>query len=596
MPLNPTDEIKQRLDVAEVIGEYVSLKQAGKYLKALCPIHHEKTPSFMVDRSNGIWHCFGCGKGGDVFSFVQEMEGTDFPETLRLLAKKANVELPRFDPKLQSERTKLADIIRHAAAFYHEALKRSASAEVARTYVRERAINDLTLDTFKLGYAPESWDALLTFLRGRGFRDEDIFLAGLSIRKEHGVGLYDRFRNRLMFPISDQQGTIIGFGGRVLPGAPDDSAKYINSPQGALYNKSTVVFGLDRAKQSIRRNDAAIVVEGYMDVIASHQAGVENVVAASGTAFTLEQLKLLKRYTTKLLLAFDADLAGETATRRGIELALQEEFDLRIIRLPEGKDPDELIRRDPESWKGAIARAERFLDDAFTQTFARVNLKDVDGKKQAAATLLPLIAKVKNPVEQTHYLQKLAEAIRVSEELLRTRIQPGRSSARPSGPSAPSGGAAPKTTRAWKLSQLTLAILFRDLTLLPSVAETLIPEVLDEPFRALYKILLDRYSENRTFTLEDVLTFLKANRPEMVNDVSLLLLLAEQHFPEESHELLKEELAKTAKYLLELSLDRAIADLRADLQSAEAANDQDQVATLLERFTTLTEQRTRLTR
>jgi DNA primase len=585
MSLNPAEEVKQRLDVAEVIGEYVSLRPAGKYLKALCPIHHEKTPSFMVDRSNGIWHCF---------SFIEEMEGMDFPETLRLLAKKANVELPRYDPKLQSERTKLADIIRTAAAFYHETFKRSGSAESVRAYVRERGISDLTVDTFKIGYAPDAWDTLLSFLRSRNFRDEDIFQAGLTIRKEKGVGFYDRFRNRLMFPISDQHGTIIGFGGRVLPGAPDDSAKYINSPQSELYNKSQVVYGLDRAKQSIRRNDAAIVVEGYMDVIASHQAGVENVVAASGTAFTLEQLKLLKRYTSNLLLAFDADVAGEGATRRGIELALQEELNLRIIRIPEGKDPDELIRRDPESWKGAITRAERFMDDAFARTFERVDLKDVDGKKQSAAILLPLIAKVKNPVEQTHYLQKLAEAIRVSEEALRTRITPGRPAPKPSAKAAPA--VAPRTSRAWKLSQLTLAILLRDLSLLPDVAETLVPEVLDEPFRGLYKILLDRYSESRTFTLEDVLTFLKANRPEAVNDVSLLLLLAEQHFPEESAELLKAELARTVKYLLELSLDRAIADIRADLQTAEAANDQDRVATLLERFTTLTEQRTRLTR
>lgn len=581
MPGNPVEEIKQRLDLVEVIGEYITLRPAGKYHKALCPFHHEKTPSFMVDRQNGIWHCFGCAKGGDVFSFVQELEGMEFAEALRLLAKRANVDLPRYDPNLHSQKTRLHECLALAASFYHQTLLKSAEANAARQYIKERRISDEMVEQFTIGYAPNAWDGALKALTGRGFTAEEIYLAGLAIQKEKGAGYYDRFRNRLMFTIRDAHGTVVGFGGRVLPPAAEDAAKYINSPQSLVYNKSQVVYGLDQAKTAIKEAGFVIVVEGYLDLIASHQAGAANVVASSGTAFTQDQLRLIKRYSPNLRICFDEDPAGASATRRSIDLALAEAMDVRVIRLPSAKDPDELVRRDPAAWPQAVKAAVRFMDDAFDRTLAKLDLKQVDDKKRAAAALLPIIARLPDGVEQTHYLQKLAEAIRVDEQVLRRQINRPAAPARPALASSP---AEAKLDRRARLSEQALSILVTCPELIRETASKLPGEWLTESDQALYKLLRDHYSNNHDSSDANFKTSLLSVAGNSAEKISLLLLLAEREWPDASADELHSELRSISRYLELLNLDQALASLKADIRAAEAAGDSERTKNLINHF------------
>ncbi|MFA6551593.1 MAG: DNA primase, partial [Patescibacteria group bacterium] len=321
--MDQKDEIKSRLDLVEVIREYVQLKAVGVNFQARCPFHREKTPSFVVSPERQIWKCFGCGKGGDVFSFIMEMEGLSFIEALRELAPKAGIELKRHNPQEISKRNRLLDIMELAVKYYHKLLIEAPSAKPALAYLKNRGLSDDMIEKWQIGYSPESWDSILNFLKAGGYSEQEIFLSGLTVKKENANSYYDRFRGRIMFPINDYNGSPVAFSARVSPEreAAEKMGKYINSPQTPIYDKSRILFGLDKAKQFIRENEAAIIVEGQMDAISSHQAGVKNVVASSGTAFSAEQIKLIKRYTDNILFSFDSDAAGELATNRGEEAA-----------------------------------------------------------------------------------------------------------------------------------------------------------------------------------------------------------------------------------------------------------------------------------
>ncbi|USN53634.1 MAG: DNA primase [Candidatus Nomurabacteria bacterium] len=589
-----TDEIKQRLDLVELIGEYVTLKPSGKYHKALCPIHHEKTPSFMVDRANGIWHCFGCGKGGDLFTFIQEMEGMDFPETLRLLAKKANVEIPRFDPKLQDQRTHLLDILATASRFYHQVLLRAKEAASARQYIEQRSITSEDIENFQIGFAPEGWENVKNALAKKNIKDLDMARAGLLQQKEGSARYYDRFRNRLMFPIADVHGNVIGFGGRVMPPAPEDAAKYVNSPQSDVYNKSTVLYGLHLAKQSIRSAGYAIVVEGYLDVIASHRVGVTQAIAASGTALTTDQLKLIRRFTDTLLIGFDTDMAGQSATRRGIELALQQEFTIKVISVPSGKDPDELIRQDPKAWPEAVAKAEPYLDYALRSTFAPLDLTKVDDKKKAVKNLLPLLTMVANPVEQSHYLSKLAQAVQVNEELLREQMQKGKTPRPKASTVNPAQVAQPRQGRHWQVSQLLAALLIHQLEFLDSLPADFQAELLHPPYHTLYKILRDQYTSNHSVSLDDLQREITRRAPELASEIPQLQLFAAQYFDGRQTGELSKELRTCAHFLLKRSIEQSIATVQAALRQAETEQNQEQVQHLLEQFSELSARRNAL--
>jgi len=318
----PSEEIKEKLDIVDLISEYIKLKPAGmENFRALCPFHNEKTPSFMVSRSKQIFKCFGCGEGGDVFSFVMKMEGVEFVDALRELAKKAGVELRRQDPKFYSKREKVLKILDLAASYYYQALLKSKTGQVARDYIKERKLKDLTVDEFKLGFSPDDWEMLSRFLKSRGFKDDEILESGLVVPRQGKSGYYDRFRYRLMFPIWDAQGRVVGFTARVLR-KDEKMGKYINTPQGMIYDKSRVLYGLDKAKSVVRREGKLIIVEGNMDVIASHQAGVKNVIASSGTALTSPQIEIIKRYTDKIVFAFDMDASVQHRLESFLFLAI----------------------------------------------------------------------------------------------------------------------------------------------------------------------------------------------------------------------------------------------------------------------------------
>jgi DNA primase len=436
--MNTIDEIKQKLDIVEVVSGYVpDLKKSGRNFAARCPFHVEKTPSFFVFPDRQSWHCFGaCATGGDVFSFVMKKEGVEFKESLRILADRAGVIMePRYSAESETEADRLKKINEAAADYYHRQLLQSAAGKGTLGYLLNRGVSDASIRAFQLGYSPDTWDSLRQELGRAGFQEEEMAAAGLLVLKERERG-YDRFRNRLMFPIRDISGRVLGFGARVL----DDSLpKYLNSPQSPIFDKSNSLYGIDLAKSAIRKQDSAVVVEGYMDVIIAHQYGFTNVVASLGTALTEKQVGMIKKMTKNLTLALDADAAGAMATLRGIEVASQTfdrkvvplptsaglvkyedllDAEIRVMVLPAGKDPDDMIKSNPESWKEALEKAAPVIDYTFNVVINSMDPGRVKDKAEATDRLLPLIAEIKHPVRQAHYLQKLARAVGVDEQVL----------------------------------------------------------------------------------------------------------------------------------------------------------------------------------
>lgn len=418
--MQPSDEIKSKLDIVDVIRDYIPLKPAGMNFRANCPFHHEKTPSFIVSPEKQIWHCFGCGKGGDIFSFVMEMDGLNFVETLRALAPKAGVVLKKQDPKLTSQRNRLLDIVEFSKNYYHKILLESPLAALARKYLAERGLTEETQEEWQIGFGPDSWDDLINLLIKKGYKENEIFSAGMSIKKEGTGKFYNRFRGRIMFPINDVNGNTTAFSARVSPEkeAEEKLGKYINNPQTMIYDKSKILFGLDKAKREIKNKDFAIIMEGQMDVITAHQNGYKNAVASSGTALTAEQLILLKRYSENIALAFDMDKAGEMAADRGIKEAMAAEMNTKVILIPNGKDPDECIKNNKQEWETAVKSAKPIMEYYFNKTFADLDLKKVENKRSAVKILLPIIARMGNKIEKDFWLEKLGQKVEVKEEIL----------------------------------------------------------------------------------------------------------------------------------------------------------------------------------
>jgi len=438
------DEIKERLDIVDVIGAYVPLQKAGRYYRALCPFHAEKTPSFYVFPDSQRWHCFGaCGEGGDIFTFVMKREGWDFATALEELARRAGVVLRPRTPeqaRMDEENARLQAAVAEAARYYHHLLLHAPEAARAREYLARRGLSSETILRFQLGYSLPAWDALRAHLTGRGFTPAELVRAGLLVEREDG-STYDRFRDRLMIPIRDPHGTTVGFGARTLEaeGVP----KYINSPQTPLFDKGRLLFGLDMARDAIRREECVVVVEGYMDVMQAHQAGFGNVVAQMGTALTETQVRLLKRYTRRLILALDPDAAGIQATLRGLEVA-REAMDreltpvfnprglvgferrlgaeIRVLTLPPGNDPDDLIRQDPARWPVLVRESLPVVEFVLQQLLRQTDLEDAKGRARVVEAMLPLLRDVGDPVERETYAQKVARALRLDARTVLARL------------------------------------------------------------------------------------------------------------------------------------------------------------------------------
>src|SRR3989344_4026523 len=476
-------QIKERLNIVDVISGYIRLTKAGVNHRALCPFHNEKTPSFMVSPSRQSWHCFGCGEGGDIFTFVEKIEGIEFLDALKILAGKAGIELEYSDPKMRSEKDRLYEICETSAQFFTQQL-----GNPIINYLYKRGLKDETISEWRLGYSPDSWDSLLTFLKSKGYRETEMEKAGLIIQdtryKIQDTRWHDRFRNRLMSPIFDTSGRVVAFSGRIMhdvvPSKTEhaDSGKYINSPETILFSKSRILYGFSRAKTDIRKNDSAILVEGQMDVILPWQDGVKNIIATSGTALTEDQLTLIKRLTGNLIMAFDMDDAGFRATKRGVDLAQGLGFNISVLRLESGKDTADFVADNPGKLGGIIGKAEPIMSYYFKEIFKKISADKLEGKKIIALNLLSEIKRMPSAIERSNWIRELGLRLGVSEadlkeemEQLETQINADNTQINAENPrsSAPNPRLSASKTRKEILSERLLALLLKKTE---SIAET----------------------------------------------------------------------------------------------------------------------------
>lgn len=615
--MDAPQEIKSRLDIADVVGEYIPLKPGGSgAFKANCPFHQERTPSFYVSRPRQSWHCFGCDQGGDLISFVMRMEGMEFLEALEHLAQKAGVTLPKFDGEKASRRKRIHEVSEIAMKFFRSTLEHAPEAEAARAYVKKRGLDDLTTDLFGIGFAPDSWDALSKALASKGVTEQEMILAGVVAKSERGSGVYDRFRGRVMFPIADVHGNVVGFTGRILeshttPNPSSDTtpnpsserrgteAKYVNTPETAAYRKSGVLYGLDKAKGEIRRADLAVIVEGNMDVVGSHQFGVTNVVASSGTALTNEQLALLKRFTTNLAIAFDQDSAGTAATMRGLDLARAQDFNIKIITLPPeaGKDPDDVVRKDPQLWKDAIKNAMGIMDWIYREAFKEQRTKSSgEGKKEISRRVLPEIKRIADPVERDHWMKKLARDLDVSEGALREALLGIKEQAAGSWKQEASVVTISHSPlRPSELEEQVAANFLAQFDLLKQgiEEEKLLPDDFSHPeTRGLYEALERAYASGELapdpIAAGQAVRPPVSLRPEEAKTFDRLAFVAEREFQGWTLDRLKREL-KTG--VTQLRLQRKKKErkrLEQLMREAERLGDQARIKELLEQFTRIT--------
>lgn len=512
------DEIRLRLDIVEVVGAVVPLQKSGRSFRGRCPFHTERTPSFFVFPESQRWHCFGaCATGGDVFSFVMRQQNLSFGEALRLLASQAGVALPEGPAprgeRPEQDRERLLAALAAATQFYHYQLLSAPAAEGARRHLQERGLHRETWERFALGYSPDRWDALAQHLQVQGFTVEELEQAGLVLGSDAGR-VHDRFRGRLMVPIRDVRGRTVGFGARALDGS---EPKYLNSPQGPLFEKGRLLYGLDLAAEAIRREGYAVLVEGYMDALMAHQQGQTNTVATMGTSLTEAQVRLLKRYTKTLVLALDADAAGELATQRGAELLtevlkvsepvlgavprsyeqLRQGFrmrsvldgEVRVLTLPEGEDPDDVLRRDVGLWRRLVAEAQPLVDYLIETTLRGVDLSRPDVKEEATGRLLRVILYIPSTVQQAHYIQRLARRVGLPEQVVYERARELKRSYRGRAERV-SIGARPSPTVGRAVEEHCLALLLQEPSL-RSHASGLRPEYFRyAETQALYRSLI----------------------------------------------------------------------------------------------------------
>ncbi len=426
--MNYIEEIKNNLDIIEIISNYIDLKQTGNNFRARCPFHNEKTASFMVSREKQIFHCFGCDKGGDVISFLQEYEGISFNEALKILAEKANIVLPEYSGKRKEDYSRIYEINKLATEFYKKKL--TENKEISKKvleYLTKRKITLESIRKWQLGLSGEFWDELYNYLKNKKYQEEEVLKAGLILKKRDGKGYVDRFRKRLMFPLMDTQGRVVAFTSRTLSGIVYDEeergGKYVNSPQTVIYDKSKILYGWCLTKNFIRQKKYIIIVEGNMDAIVVSQTKTNNVVAVSGTALTTDQIKLIKRYTENIIFAFDGDNAGSRAVFRGISLGWKEEMNLKVLVLPKGKDPAELIKENKDNWYKLLKNSLPVMDYYFQRILAGVDLSRADHKKIAVQKLLPIVKFLKNSIEQIHYLKILSNKLDIPLNILEKDLE-----------------------------------------------------------------------------------------------------------------------------------------------------------------------------
>lgn len=558
-------EIKDGCSIVEVISDYISLKKSGVNYKGLCPFHAEKTPSFIVNEEKKIFHCFGCGAGGNVFNFLMKFEHLSFPDAVKEAARRAGISLPLRMVEFKSEEkaegnAELLKINQSASDYFREILCTSKEGERGRKYLVKRGIDKGIAEEFKLGFAPNRWDGLLTFLSDKGILREDLQQLGLVISREDRKGFYDRFRNRLIFPIADFKGRVVGFGGRAIEA---EEPKYMNSPDSPVYTKGYHVYGLHVSLPSIHKTDQAIIVEGYFDLLSMYQHGIKNVVATLGTALTPHQIKLLKRYTKNLIIIFDSDEAGEKAAMRSLPLFLDEGISPQMVLLPAGFDPDTFTQKDNgEAMRNKLREPLSLLDVFFGQVFTANDAYSIKGKLKIIEEVVPMVSRIRDRTERELYIQRVSQRLGVKEEIIFQKMKREDRSER-----SESTGKALELSEARKVEKMMVRLMMYYPQLIPQIQKEAITDDLStDSCRKLVAIIIDKFASEKGF-----------DPTSLMNDVvedELRGLLSECLFDEEPLENVAELLQSCMQKIRLHKMGKEIQRLNAMINKAQDEKDE----------------------
>ncbi len=571
------EEVKSRVDIVGLVNEYVPLKKAGRNYKALCPFHNEKTPSFMVSPDRQIFKCFGCDEGGDAFAFYEKIEGVEFGEAFRFLASRAGVQLKEYRPSAAEQRKEeLLKATEKASKLYHHLLIKHPTGKKALEYLKARGIKQKAIVDFQLGYAPARSNILLEVWKKKGLSIQNAVTAGLLMF--FGDRPKDRFFGRIMFPIFDAQGRAIAFSGRSLG---EIEPKYLNSPETPIFSKSKALYGINLAKQDVKREKTAVLVEGNLDVISSFQVGTTNVVAPLGTALTVSQVETLSRWAETIIFAFDTDLAGDAAAKRGIEIAENAGLNVRVAQLTEGKDPDEVIRKKPLAWKKAVKEAVPIYDHYIDSAVRKFGVRSAEAKKKVAGEILPELAGISNEILKAHYLQVLSVKLAMPEEVLRAalkKLQVGEN---------PVDSIKEILEKPLSVSGVPLVEKYLLALVLQSgqLSKTLEEKIFGEPrYKELFKVIRDFCETEKRLKVKN----LAKKIPEALLTVFDEILLTEinEEILEDSEKATK-EMNYCVVRLKELSLRTKLKDLSLEIKQAESTGNQPKAHTLSKQFRNL---------
>jgi DNA primase len=591
MPRIPEDileRIRDSIDIAEIVGEHVQLNKKGRNLFGLCPFHNENSPSFSVNPERQIYHCFGCGAGGNVFKFIQEIDRVSFVEAVAFLAQRTGISLPQDNAQTRATNEAADEIYRAndlAGKYYHHMLLNDSSGESALSYLRNRRLSDETIERFGLGYAPSEWDGLLKVAGRRGLSPQAMERAGLALQRQSGSGYYDRFRDRATFAIANLSDRTIGFGARALQ--PEQEPKYLNSPETSIYHKSRVLYGLAHTRDAIRRSDTAIVVEGYMDLLSLVQAGIENVVATSGTALTEEHCRMLGRYAHRIVLLFDGDAAGSNAAMRGLEIVLGSGADARVVSLPSEHDPDTFVQQEgPDALLDMAETGQSALDFYLNQIGKQYDLSSMQGKAQAIETLKPLIARLRDAVRRDLMMREVAQRLAVDEGALRQEMrqvvqrQQRPTTAPPNEPTVDQGPEPPRREREF------IGLLLHYPNYIRPTSTALEPAALESPAcQTLLQTLFTRFAEASDVDLSLLIDHLEDERlGRLVSECAMFGFSEEQ---------VDEQWQQSVSFFQRTSLQRRIMETRQALAQAEQAGKDSEVLHLSGELVRLNQERQR---
>lgn len=555
IPEEIIEEVRNRTDLVEVISDYVLLKKSGENYKALCPFHVENTPSFVINPRKGIFHCFGCGVGGNIYSFLMKVEKMEFVDAVKHLATRCGVAIPEIKNSKQIQEKDTLYKINELASNFYKQLLWSQEGHRVLDYLKRRSFTDETIKKFKIGYAPDAWDKLLNTLVSTGYPERKIQEAGLILPREGG-GYYDRFRNRIIFPIITPFNQIVGFGARVL----DDSLpKYINTPETAVYHKGKILYGLNFAKDAIRKLNTVIIVEGYTDVIILSQAGFENVVATSGTAFTQEQVRLLKRYGEKVFILFDPDAAGVMATLRGLDLLMEQEMTVKVVSLPSKIDPAEFLAQfGAQEFLKYLQIADDLLDYRLTQSLATVDINTTSGKIKALENIIPTISRISNPIQRQDFIKKVAETLRIEEEIILSELKKLRQK-------KPSISTSEYITRqegglALAEKGLIKFMLENEISALQISQEIKPEDFSNTQCQEIFKVIIDLLIQKKSITPERIIDLVDDSTKDLITSI-----LLQKDFGIEKEKIIKDYIKKIKENIFnkrKLEIQKAIAELK----------------------------------